>query len=51
METVFSVASAPRIAGQLRIELRESLEMAVEDGCEEMARKELGFAKKTSYVL
>jgi hypothetical protein len=35
METVFSVGSAPRLYNkdlrQLRIELRESLEMAVED--------------------
>jgi hypothetical protein len=32
-------------------ELRESLEMAVEDEWEELARKELGCAKKTLYVL
>jgi hypothetical protein len=31
--------------------LREFLEMTVEDDSEEMARKELGCAKKTSCVL
>jgi hypothetical protein len=39
------------IPGQLESELREYLEMAVEDDSEEMARKELGCEKKTSYVL
>jgi hypothetical protein len=33
------------------IELRESLEMAVEYDWEEMARKELGCEEKTSCVL
>jgi hypothetical protein len=32
---------------QLELELKESLEIVVEDDCEEMARKELGCAKKT----
>jgi hypothetical protein len=32
-------------------EQRESLEMAVEDDGEEMARKELGCEKKTLYAL
>jgi hypothetical protein len=40
-----------RISGQLGEELRESLEMAVEDDRKEMAGKELGSAKKTKYVL
>jgi hypothetical protein len=31
--------------------LRESLEMAVKDDWEEMARKELGCGKKSSHVL
>jgi hypothetical protein len=43
---VFSVGSA-----QAEIELRESLEVAIEDDCEEMARKELGCEKKTSCML
>jgi hypothetical protein len=34
----------------LELELRESLEMAVDNG-EKMARKELGSAKKASYML
>jgi hypothetical protein len=33
------------------IELRESLETAIEDDREEMARKELGSEKKTLYVV
>jgi hypothetical protein len=33
------------------IELGESFEMAVKEDWEEMARKELGCAKKTSYEL
>jgi hypothetical protein len=54
-ETVFSIGSAPRLynedPGPAKSELRESLEMAVEDDLEEIARKELGCAKKTSCVL
>jgi hypothetical protein len=55
MKTVFSVGSDmwlynenPRPAD---IELRESPETAVEDECEEMARKELGCGKEASCVL
>jgi hypothetical protein len=56
METVFSFGSAQRIYNEdsrpaERRELRESLEMAVEDDCEEMTRKELVYEKKTSCVL
>jgi hypothetical protein len=35
----------------VELELRKPLEMAIEDDGEEMARKELGCEKKTSYVL
>jgi hypothetical protein len=49
---VFSVGSDPRLYNEesrpAEKELRESLEMAVEDDSEEMARKELGCGKKTS---
>jgi hypothetical protein len=52
---VFSVGSAPRLFNedprQGEIELRETLGMAVEDDREEMARKELRYANKTSCML
>jgi hypothetical protein len=55
METVFSVGLPrgyiTRITGQLESELRESLEMAVEDDWEEMARKESGCGKTSLCVL
>jgi hypothetical protein len=55
METMFSIGSAPRLYNEVprpaEIELRESLEIAVEDNWVQMARKELGYAKKTSCVL
>jgi hypothetical protein len=48
---VFPVGAAPRFYNedlrQLRGELMESLETAVEEDREEMARKELGCEKKT----
>jgi hypothetical protein len=40
-----------KITGQLELELRESLELAVEDDLEKTARKELGCGKKTLYTL
>jgi hypothetical protein len=51
---VFSVEAAPVLCKDPRpaeLELRESLEVAVEDDSEEMAREEIGSEKKTSYVL
>jgi hypothetical protein len=55
MKTMFSVGSVPSLYNedlrQLRIELRESLETTAEDDSEEMARKELGCEKNTSFVL
>jgi hypothetical protein len=54
METVFSVGVDPRLHNEnprpAEIELRESLETAVADW-EEITRKKLGSAKKTSRVL
>jgi hypothetical protein len=48
---VFSVGAAPRLYDenprQAEIELMESLDAAVEDDLEGMARKELGCAKKS----
>jgi hypothetical protein len=55
VEIVFSAVSDPRLYNEDRrpteLELMGSLEMAVEDDSEEMARKKLVCAKKTSYVL
>jgi hypothetical protein len=55
METVFSSGSDPRLSTEdprpAEIELRESLQMAVNDDWEELARKELGCEKETSCVL
>jgi hypothetical protein len=55
VETVFSVGSALKLYNEdprpAELELRESPEMAVEDDLEEIARKQLGCAKKTLYVL
>jgi hypothetical protein len=52
---VFSVGSVPRLHNEYpssaEIQVRESLEVAVEDDREEMARKELSRDKKTSCVL
>jgi hypothetical protein len=52
---VFSVGSAPRLYNedltQLELELGLVLEMAVQGDWEEMARKELDCAKKTSRVI
>jgi hypothetical protein len=49
---VFSVGSAPRLYNEdprpAEEQLRESLETAVEDVGEQMARKVLGCEKKTS---
>jgi hypothetical protein len=51
METVFSVGSTLRLCDEnprpAERELREPLEMAVENYGGEMARNELGCAKKT----
>jgi hypothetical protein len=51
---VFSVGSIPKLYNEdprlAEIELRESLESAVENDGEEMARKELGCTKKPSCV-
>jgi hypothetical protein len=48
---VFSVGAAPRLYNedlrQLELKLRESPELAVGNNLREMARKELGCAKKT----
>jgi hypothetical protein len=55
METVFSVGSTLRLYNKdpmlAELELRESLEMAVEDAWDEIAGRELGCEKKTSCVL
>jgi hypothetical protein len=55
METVFSVGSAPKLYNKdprlAKLELRESPEMAVENYKEELERKKLDCAKKTSCVL
>jgi hypothetical protein len=52
---VFSVGSAPRLYNedltQLELELNRDLGMAVEGDWEEMVRKELDGAKKTSRVI
>jgi hypothetical protein len=52
---VFYLGSDPRLYNedpwQPELELRESLEMGIEDNLQELTRKELGCAKKTSSVL
>jgi hypothetical protein len=55
METVFSVGPDPRLYNEdsrpAEESLRKSLAMAVDGDWEELARNELGYAKKTSCVL
>jgi hypothetical protein len=55
METVFSAGSDLMLYNEdprpAEIELRETLEMAVVDDWEELAKEELGCEKKTSCVL
>jgi hypothetical protein len=52
---MFSVRADPRLYNEdpraAELELRESLETAIGDNGEEMSRKELGCARKTSRVL